>query len=404
MSRVLEGRRAFVTGGGAGIGRAIVLALAKAGARVCVTDLDGMAAEGVAAEAGGGAFGLSLDVRDAVATAAAVDQAVARMGGIDAVAANAGVSTMRRVVELTEAEWDFNMDVNAKGVFLTNQAVVRHMLAAGTQGAIVNTASLAAKVGAPLLAHYSASKFAVAGFTQAIAKEVAPHGIRVNCVCPGFVATSMQEREVVWEAQLRLPDHFALLHRCRDEAGADAVHADAVGCNFLRDGLGEAGDGEFAGGVMRQQRCAHLRGQRRGIDDGPLRPRRQHVPHHRLVREEHALGVDVHVEVPLGLRQLHDAPHGGNAGIRRHGVDPAHPRHGLVHRRRRRHGIPHIQRQPEGTAAGLRRNALCRHAVEVRHADPRAGLRQRQHDRAPDARATTRDEGAAPFQHATHAG
>ncbi len=203
MSRVLEGRKAFVTGGGAGIGRAIVLALAKAGAAVCVTDLDGEAAQRVAEEAGGGAFGLALDVRDAEATAAAVRQAVATLGGIDAAVANAGVSTMRRVVDLTEAEWDFNMDVNAKGVFLTNQAVVRAMLAAGTKGAIVNTASLAAKVGAPLLAHYSASKFAVAGFTQAIAKEVAASGIRVNCVCPGFVATSMQEREVVWEAQLR---------------------------------------------------------------------------------------------------------------------------------------------------------------------------------------------------------
>jgi NAD(P)-dependent dehydrogenase (short-subunit alcohol dehydrogenase family) len=110
---------------------------------------------------------------------------------------------MARAVDITEAEWDANMAVNAKGVFLTDQAVVRHFLATGTQGAIVNTASLAAKVGAPLLAHYSASKFAVAGFTQALAREVAPQGIRVNCVCPGFVKTSMQEREVVWEAAMR---------------------------------------------------------------------------------------------------------------------------------------------------------------------------------------------------------
>jgi NAD(P)-dependent dehydrogenase (short-subunit alcohol dehydrogenase family) len=203
MSRSLEGRRAFVTGGGAGIGRAIVLALARAGACVAVTDIDGAAAQAVAAEAGGSAIALGLDVRDAAATARAVAQAAEALGGIDAAVANAGVSTMRRVVDLTEAEWDFNMDVNAKGIFLTDQAVVRHMLASGTRGAIVNTASLAAKVGAPLLAHYSASKFAVAGFTQALAREVAPQGIRVNCVCPGFVQTSMQEREVEWEAGLR---------------------------------------------------------------------------------------------------------------------------------------------------------------------------------------------------------
>ena len=95
------------------------------------------------------------------------------------------------------------MDVNAKGIFLANQIVVRHFLASGNKGVIVNTASLAGKVGAPLLAHYSASKFAVLGWTQALARELAPQGIRVNAVCPGFVRTGMQEREIVWEAELR---------------------------------------------------------------------------------------------------------------------------------------------------------------------------------------------------------
>jgi NAD(P)-dependent dehydrogenase (short-subunit alcohol dehydrogenase family) len=200
---MLAGRRAFVTGGGAGIGRAIVLALARAGARVAVTDLDLGAAQAVAAEVGEGHIALPLDVTDGAATGAAVAAAAEALGGLDAAVANAGISTMARAVDITEAEWDANMAVNAKGVFLTDQAVLRHFLASGTRGAIVNTASLAAKVGAPLLAHYSASKFAVAGFTQALAREVAPQGIRVNCVCPGFVKTSMQEREVVWEAALR---------------------------------------------------------------------------------------------------------------------------------------------------------------------------------------------------------
>ena len=95
------------------------------------------------------------------------------------------------------------MDVNAKGIFLSNQAALRRWLASGSPGVIVNTASLAGKIGAPLLAHYSASKFAVVGFTQALAREVAKQGIRVNCVCPGFVRTSMQEREIAWEGKLR---------------------------------------------------------------------------------------------------------------------------------------------------------------------------------------------------------
>jgi meso-butanediol dehydrogenase / (S,S)-butanediol dehydrogenase / diacetyl reductase len=198
---LLEGRRALVTGAGAGIGAAIVAALAAAGAQVAATDLDLAAARRGSLSSGG--IGLALDVTDAAATAAAFDAAEAALGPLDLICANAGVSTMQRVSELTERDWDFNMDVNAKGVFLTNREALRRWLARGTRGSIVNTASLAAKVGAPLLAHYSASKFAVVGFTQALAREVAGQGIRANCVCPGFVRTSMQEREVAWEAGLR---------------------------------------------------------------------------------------------------------------------------------------------------------------------------------------------------------
>jgi NAD(P)-dependent dehydrogenase (short-subunit alcohol dehydrogenase family) len=110
---------------------------------------------------------------------------------------------MRPAVDLTDEEWEFNMAVNARGVFLSNQIACRHFIAAGRAGVIVNTASLAGKVGAPLLAHYSASKFAVVGWTQALAREMAAHRIRVNAVCPGFVRTSMQDREVIWEGELR---------------------------------------------------------------------------------------------------------------------------------------------------------------------------------------------------------
>ncbi len=207
----LQGRRALVTGAGTGIGRAIARALRGAGAKVAITDLDLPAAEAVAAELGEPAIALRLDVTDAAATGAVVREVRDRLGGLEIVCANAGVSTMRPVVDLTEAEWDHNFAVNAKGVFLTNQAAVRSWLEAGVPGVIVNTASLAGKMGAPLLAHYSASKFAVVGFTQALAREVAAHGIRVNCVCPGLVRTSMQAREVVWEAGLRAMSPQAVL-------------------------------------------------------------------------------------------------------------------------------------------------------------------------------------------------
>ncbi|MBM4023492.1 MAG: SDR family oxidoreductase [Planctomycetes bacterium] len=199
----LKDRRAIVTGAATGIGRAIATALAAHGVRVAIADIDRSGAETAAAALPGrGHIGLVIDVtrRDAVDTAFAA--VTAGFGGYDILCANAGVSTMNRAVDITDAEWDFNFDVNTRGVFLTNQIAARAFLAQG-HGVIVNTASLAAKVGAPLLAHYSASKFAVLGWTQALARELAPHGIRVNAVCPGFVRTSMQDREVLWEAELR---------------------------------------------------------------------------------------------------------------------------------------------------------------------------------------------------------
>lgn len=199
----LKGRTAIVTGGAAGIGKAIAMALAAHGVRIVIADLDQAAARKAAADLGSGnvAFGIDVSQRASVEkTFAEIEQA---LGGYEILIANAGVSTMNRAVDLTDEEWDFNFAVNIKGIFLTNQAAVRYFERTKKKGVIVNTASLAGKVGAPLLAHYSASKFAVLGWTQALAREVAAQGIRVNAVCPGFVKTSMQEREVAWEARLR---------------------------------------------------------------------------------------------------------------------------------------------------------------------------------------------------------
>ncbi len=201
LAAELAGRKAIVTGGASGIGRAIVTALVGHGVVVAIADLDREAARRTA-EAVGAAAGIGMDVRERASVEAGFAEATARLGGCDILCANAGVSTMNHAVDLTDEEWDFNFDVNARGVFLTNQIAARHFLKQG-HGLIVNTASLAAKIGAPLLAHYSASKFAVLGWTQALARELAPKGIRVNAVCPGFVETSMQAREVAWEAALR---------------------------------------------------------------------------------------------------------------------------------------------------------------------------------------------------------
>jgi meso-butanediol dehydrogenase / (S,S)-butanediol dehydrogenase / diacetyl reductase len=198
----LSGKRAFVTGGAHGIGRAIATALAQNGVRIAIGDIDGKAARQTAHEIGADAVSVEVDVRERTSVERAFGEALKQLGGCDICIANAGVSTMQRALELTDSEWDFNFAVNARGIFLTNQIAARHFVAQGA-GCIVNTASLAAKVGAPLLAHYSASKFAVLGWTQALARELAPSGVRVNAVCPGFVKTGMQAREIEWESCLR---------------------------------------------------------------------------------------------------------------------------------------------------------------------------------------------------------
>jgi len=205
---LLAGLHGFITGAGTGIGRAIAHEMVREGADLYITDLDGPSAQQVAEEtsalrSGAHVYAAQLDVRNATDVMARVEEAAQRFGGLELAMNNAGVSSMARVVDLTEVDWDFNMDVNAKGIFFCCQAEVRLFLRQGRGGSIVNTASMAGKKAAPLLAHYSASKYAVVGFTQALALETAADGIRVNCVCPGYVRTSMQEREVVWEGALR---------------------------------------------------------------------------------------------------------------------------------------------------------------------------------------------------------
>ena len=202
LAAPLKDRTAVVTGAGTGIGAAIARELARRGAHVVVTDLDGRAADRVAAEVQG--TGRPLDVTDAAACDALARSIDAEHGGIAVWCSNAGISSMAPFTEISEAEYDANLDINLKGVFLCGQAAARVMIARGNGGTIVNTASMAGKRGAaPYLAHYVASKFGVVGLTQAMAAELAVHKIRVNCVCPGYVATSMQARELEWEAALR---------------------------------------------------------------------------------------------------------------------------------------------------------------------------------------------------------
>ena len=195
---------AVVTGGGSGIGRAMCQQLAQDGWHVIVTDIRLDAAEDTRASlAGHGHEAAALNVTDsAEATRLAND--ISTRHGLDAWVSNAGVSKMQRFVDVAEADYDFTLDVNLKGVFLCGQAAAKAMISQGRGGKIVNTASMAGKQGrVPFLADYVASKFGVIGLTQAMAFELASHNITVNAVCPGFVATPMQDRELAWEAELK---------------------------------------------------------------------------------------------------------------------------------------------------------------------------------------------------------
>ncbi len=202
---------ALVTGGASGIGRAIARRLHADGMKVWIADLDEAGARAVASElgAGGRTRALACDVTNRRNLDALIDTVFGEDGRIDVLCANAGVSSMQSFLELTEEEWDRNLAVNAKGTFLTMQVATRRMIrqeprpGRPLRGKVIATASMAARQGAPFLAHYSASKFAVTGLVHAVAKELAPHAVTVNAINPGYVRTSMQEREVRWEGTLR---------------------------------------------------------------------------------------------------------------------------------------------------------------------------------------------------------
>jgi NAD(P)-dependent dehydrogenase (short-subunit alcohol dehydrogenase family) len=194
-----EGRVAFVTGGGSGIGRATVRLLAARGARVVAADVDHDNAlatiEGLGDDV---ARAAAVDVTDADAVDAALDETVAAFGGLDVAVNAAGVSgNYGFIADQSLEEWRRVIDVNLTSVFISIRGELRRMLAGGDRtvpGAIVNVSSAAGEMGVPGLAQYSASKHGVIGLTRSAALEVSRSGIRVNAVLPGIVRTPMLQR------------------------------------------------------------------------------------------------------------------------------------------------------------------------------------------------------------------
>lgn len=195
-SVTLGGRVALVTGAGQGIGKAVAIRLAREGADLVVADMNPETARVVAEEVrhlGRKSLDVRVDVSAPSQLRAMVETAVAMFGRIDILVASAGVGQIKDILEITEADWDRVLGVNAKGLFFTNQLVAVQMVKQGN-GSIVNISSIAGRAGRSNQAHYAASKAAVISITRSMALALAPKGITVNAICPGIVDTPLWQQ------------------------------------------------------------------------------------------------------------------------------------------------------------------------------------------------------------------
>lgn len=202
---LLEDRVAIVTGSAQGIGAGIAATLGRFGAQVVIADLDAdrasARAETLVAD-GIRAIGVAHDVTSADSSDALAEHVRSALGRIDVLVNNAGLSGRTPLAEMSDAMWDSMIAVNLTGVQRTSRAVARVMKEQGS-GSIVSVSSVAGRQGKANMTHYSATKFGVIGFTQALALELGRTGIRVNAVCPGMVRTAMWEVELAEISEAR---------------------------------------------------------------------------------------------------------------------------------------------------------------------------------------------------------
>jgi NAD(P)-dependent dehydrogenase (short-subunit alcohol dehydrogenase family) len=194
---ILSGKRALITGGASGIGKATAKLFAREGASVGLVDIDAGAGQTVVEEitnVGGRAIFITADVTSAADCDRAVQQMIDHYGGVDILVNNAGVIQRATVVDTTEEQWDHVMSVNVKSIFLFGKYAIPHFVDAGG-GVIINISSGWGLVGGPRAASYCASKGAVVLLTKAMAIDHGAQNIRINCICPGDTDTPMLRRE-----------------------------------------------------------------------------------------------------------------------------------------------------------------------------------------------------------------
>jgi 3-oxoacyl-[acyl-carrier protein] reductase len=189
--RELEGRTALVTGGSRGIGLAIGGALAAAGARVALVARNGeLAATAAAALPGTGHAGFSCDVSDGESVQSTVQAVESQLGDVAILVNNAGITRDGLLVRMKDEDWDEVMDINLKGAFLLTRAVAKGMMRR-RDGVILNITSVVGLMGNAGQANYAASKAGLLGLTMSVARELAPRGVRVNAIAPGYITTDM---------------------------------------------------------------------------------------------------------------------------------------------------------------------------------------------------------------------
>jgi 3-hydroxybutyrate dehydrogenase len=201
----LSGKTAIVTGAAGGIGRQIALTFAREGARVAIADIDPAAAHLVVSEiraAGGQGLTVAMDVTVEQAVNDGVAAVIDTFGAVDILVSNAGLQIVHALEEFSLQEWKQLLSIHLDGAFLTTRACLPHMYRSGRGGSIIYMGSVHSKEASRLKAPYVTAKHGLIGLAKVIAKEGAPHGVRANVICPGFVRTPLVERQIPEQARL----------------------------------------------------------------------------------------------------------------------------------------------------------------------------------------------------------
>ncbi|AET93868.1 3-hydroxybutyrate dehydrogenase (plasmid) [Burkholderia sp. YI23] len=200
----LQGKVALVTGAASGIGEQTARKLAADGAAVVIADLNIANAQKVAdsiVETGGKAIAVAMDVTSEDAVNAGIEDAVAKLGGIDVLVSNAGIQIVAPIEEYAYADWKKMLAIHLDGAFLTTKAAIKHMYASGKGGSIIYMGSVHSHEASKLKSAYVTAKHGLLGLARVVAKEGGPRGVRANVVCPGFVRTPLVEKQIPEQAQ-----------------------------------------------------------------------------------------------------------------------------------------------------------------------------------------------------------